>query len=916
MRILRRFLRRMSSWTQARSDDERLRSEIEDHIARQAEDNIRAGLSPVEARRQAVMKFGAVEAIKEDYRGQRGLPLMETLILDTRHALRRLRMAPAFTITTILTLALGIGATTSIFTLAHAVLLKSLPVANPAELYRLGKQARCCYWSAYSQGDEISLVSYDQYKYFRDHTRGFAELAAFAARGGLFGVRRSGTAEVAQSYPGEYVSGNYFAMFGINAYAGRMFTGADDRPDAPPVVVMSYRLWQQKYALDASVIGSIVNLDDRPFTVVGITPPGFFGDSLRNSPPDFFLPLQAEQSIDGGLNDPSPAWLDLIGRVRPGARPSSIEAEMRVELKQWLRAHWGDMDANARATFADQTLYLAPGGAGITSMREQYEHWLQILMMVSGFVLLIVCANVANLMLVRGMERRRQTSLSIALGARPYRVIGQTLTESLLLSLFGGAAGLGFAFGCTRLILHFTFASSGVPISASPSVPVLLFALAVSLITGIVFGTAPAWIATRVDPIEALRGAGRSTARTGSLSRKTLVILQTAFSLALLTSSGLLTAALYSLEHQDFGFEQDGRMVAKIDPTLAGYRRDQLTLLYQRIHDSLAVMPGVSAVAVCFYSPLSGNNWGGTVWMDGRPAPGPKEESDSSMDRVTADFLDVIGNPIVRGRGITAQDTATSRHVAVVNQAFARKFFKDEDPIGKHFGRLENQTPRLYEIVGVARDARFLTSKLAQPVEPLYFLPEAQHDLPDNDPGSHFLHDIVIAAKPGVSLSVAQVTQAMAAVDPNLPVISIRPLSEQVTGVFRQQRLIARLTSLFGILSLLLACIGMYGVTAYNAGCRTTEIGVRMALGANRSDAVRLILGGAFWLIICGIAVGMPLAFAAGRFLGNQLYGVNPFSPSVTFVAVAALGLSALAASLVPALRTSRISPVEALRAE
>jgi MacB-like periplasmic core domain/FtsX-like permease family len=270
----------------------------------------------------------------------------------------------------------------------------------------------------------------------------------------------------------------------------------------------------------------------------------------------------------------------------------------------------------------------------------------------------------------------------------------------------------------------------------------------------------------------------------------------------------------------------------------------------------------------------------------------------------------------VRGRGITGQDTATSRHVAVVNQAFARKFFKDEDPIGKYFGRLENRTPRLYEIVGVATDARYMTSKLAKPIDPLYFLPEAQHDLPDNDPGSHFLHDIVIVTKPGVSLSVAQVTQAMAAVDPNLPVISIRPLSEQVTGVFRQQRLIARLTSLFGILSLLLACIGMYGVTAYNAGCRTTEIGVRMALGANRSDAVRLILGGALWLIACGIVVGMPLAFAAGRFLGNQLYGVNPFSPSVTSAAVAALGLSALVASLVPALRTSRISPVEALRAE
>jgi predicted permease len=578
------------------------------------------------------------------------------------------------------------------------------------------------------------------------------------------------------------------------------------------------------------------------------------------------------------------------------------------------------MDANARATFPDQTLYLRPGGAGITSMREQYEHWLQILMMVSGFVLLIVCANVANLMLVRGMERRRQTSVSIALGAGPHRVISQALTESILLSLFGGAAGLGLAFGCTRLILHFTFASNagfaGVPINSSPSLPVLLFALAVSLITGIAFGIAPAWIATRVDPIEALRGAGRSTTRTGSFSRRTLVILQTAFSLALLMSSELLIVALFKLEHQDFGFEQGGRMIARIDPTLAGYRRDQLTPLYRRIHDSLTAMPEVSEAAIGFYSPLNGDNWGGSVWIDGRPFPGPTEDSFSSMDRVTAGFLEVVGNPIVRGRGITEQDTPTSRHVAVVNQAFARKFFRDEDPIGKHFGRVENKTPRLYEIVGVARDARYLTYKLAKPVDPLYFLPEAQHDLPDNDPGSHFLHDIVIVTRPGATLSVSRVSQAMASVDQNLPVISIHPLSEQITDVFRQQRLIARLTSLFGILSLLLACIGMYGVTAYNAGCRTTEIGVRMALGANRSDAVALILRGALWLILCGLIIGMPLAFAAGRFLGNQLYGVNPFSPWVTSVAVAALGLSALVASLVPALKASGISPVEALRAQ
>jgi len=326
----------------------------------------------------------------------------------------------------------------------------------------------------------------------------------------MYGVRRSGGSEPAQGYPGEFVSGNYFRMFGINAYAGRVLDPNDDRPRALPVAVMSYRLWQQRYGLDPSVIGSVFNLSDRPFTVVGITPPAFFGDTLRNDPPDFFIPLATEND---DINKPETHWLDLIGRIQRSARVVSIEAQMRVELKQWLPSHWGGMSVNDRARFPEQTLFLSAGRAGITSLREEYEHWLQILMMVSGFVLLIVCANVANLTLVRGLERRRQTSVSMALGAPALRLVRQVLTESLLLSLLGGAAGLAIAFAGKRLILHFAFpplsGMAGIPISASPSVPMLSFAFGVSWITGLAFGIAPAWMATRIDPIEALRGASR-----------------------------------------------------------------------------------------------------------------------------------------------------------------------------------------------------------------------------------------------------------------------------------------------------------------------------------------------------------------------------------------------------------------------
>jgi predicted permease len=908
-------LKRVAWWATTRQDEERLRTEIEAHLALQTAENIRAGLAPAEARRQAILKFGAVEAIKETYREQRGLPSLESLILDTRHALRRLRKARAFTAATVLTLALGIGATTSIFSLVDAVLLKSLPVAKPAELFRLGRESHCCYFNGYTQQGEWSIVSYDLYKYLRDNTKGFTELAAFQDLTPILGVRRSGGLDGAQSYPGEFVSGNYFKMFGVGAYAGRVLTPGDDQPNAPPVAVMSYRLWRDRYHSDPSVIGAVFHLDDKPFTIVGIAPPEFFGDSLRNPSPDFFLPLNTEPYVDveADLKVPFEHWLDLIGRIQPGANPAAIEGEMRVNLKRWLLAHWGEMSANDQAKFPEQTLYLTPGGAGITSMREQSERWLKILMMASGFVLLVVCANIANLMLVRGLERRRQISLSMALGARVSRVVREPLLESILLSLFGGTAGLAVAFAATHLILQFAFPSlpglPGAPISASPSLPVLLFAFVASLLTGIAFGVAPASMAARVDPIEALRGASRST-RAGSIPRKALVVLQAALSLVLLSASGLLTAALQRLENQDFGFELDRRLVAIINPRLAGYRPDQLHLLYERIRQTIETIPGVSSVALGLFSP-PGGGWGSGVFVQGHPG---RDDVTSTWNRVTAGYFEAVGTPILRGRGISERDTAESPKIAVVNETFARKFFGSEDPIGKHFGPI----PKLsgyFEIAGVVRDARYFTHGLGQPTGPMYFTPEAQADYTRNA-GALFLHDIVLAAKPGAGIPARSVLQAMASVDPNMPVLSMRTLREQVASQFTQPWLIARLTSLFGILSLLLASIGLYGVTAYNAGCRRGEIGVRVALGASRGDVIRLVLRGALILILWGVLIGLPLTFASGRLLDTQLYGMNPRNPLVVFAAIFVLGLSVLVASLIPALRASSISPVDALRAE
>jgi predicted permease len=391
------------------------------------------------------------------------------------------------------------------------------------------------------------------------------------------------------------------------------------------------------------------------------------------------------------------------------------------------------------------------------------------------------------------------------------------------------------------------------------------------------------------------------------------VVFEIALSLALLSMSGLLTSALHALETQDFGFEQQRRIVAKINPKLAGYQPRQLSQLYRRLHDAVAEVPGVSSVALCLYSP-PGGGWGSNVWIDGRPAPGLRDDNSSQWDRVTPGYFDAVGTPIVRGRAITEQDTAASQHVAVVNQAFARKFFNNEDPIGRHFGRTA-ESAREFEVAGVVKDALYLTNNVGQPAGPLFFLPEAQADY-TKSAGALFLHDIVISTKPGANLTAAEVRRAVASVDPGMPIIMIQTLREKVDLQFTQPRLIARLTSFFGALSLILASVGLYGVIAYSAGRRAREVGVRIALGATRGDVVRLVLKSAFGLIAAGLSIGLPLTFAAGRLLGAQLYGISPYNPAVTITAVATLALSALLASIIPAIRASLVSPLDVLRTE
>jgi predicted permease len=840
---------------------------------------------------------------------------------DVRYAMRQFRHAPGFTATAVLTLALGIGATTAIFTLVHAVLLKSLPVAKPGELYRVGDSEDCCVNGGLE--DNWSIFSYDKYKTFRDRTQGFTELAAFQAGRSLMGIRRAGSNQPAESQTTQYVSGNYFSMFGIGAYAGRVFTAQDDRNGAAPVGVMSYPTWQQKYGQDPSVIGATFTFNGHPLTVIGVTPPGFYGDRLERVPA-FWIPLEAGRSIEDGpnlLDFPTSDWLDLIGRLALGADPKSIEAHLQVELKQWLLSPVAKLDAGEVALVPKQTLHLSPGGAGVQMMRDEYQSGLHLLMWISGFVLLIACANVANLMLVRSSSRRQHNSVRTALGAPRWRQIVQVLTESTVLALLGGVVGVALAFWGTRLILHLAFQNNMVAISPMPSLPVLAFTFGASLLTGILFGIAPAWMTAHADPADALRGAHRSTLQSGGWTQKSLVVAQAALSLVLLCAAGFLIQSLRNMQHQNFGFKTENRDVLHIEPRMAGYSPENLAALYRQLHDNLAAIPGVSQVSFAMYSPMEGDNWSEQVYIQGQAPPPPgSNENSASWVRVSPGYFDTIGTKILKGRAISDQDTAASRNVAMVNQTFAKRFFKDEDPIGKHFGDLDAKYAGAFEIVAVTEDTQY--RQPTNKIPPTFFLSADQWMVYDDarskafEDTSHYLKAIVLMTQGNVPGLEPQVRHALAQVNPDLAVIDFMPFAAQVDGNFTQQAMLAKLTSLFGLLALVLASVGLYGVTAYSVERRTSEIGIRMALGADRLNVLKLVLHGAFLQVGIGLAIGIPATILAGRAMTTQLFGVKPYAPDILLVTTLALSFAALIATALPARRAAALEPIRALRTE
>jgi predicted permease len=843
---------------------------------------------------------------------------------DLKFALRQFQKSPGFAATVILTIALGIGANTAIFTLVHAVLLQSLPVPHPASLYRIGDLDDCCVNGGYENDNgDFDLFSYDLYRHFQDTTPEFEQLAAFESGQNLMNVRVGNTAAKAERT--EYVSGNYFSTFGLGAYAGRLLQPSDDVPGAAPVAVLSYAGWRASHAGDRNVIGSTFFVQSHAVTIVGIAPPRFFGDRINDSPPSLWIPLNAEPILEGEtsiLKQSDSNWLYVLGRLKPGVSTVALESKISATLRQWLATQPIYTTNGNDKEIPKQHVVITPAGGGIQNLQQEAGDGLHLLTWISALVLLVACANIANLLLARGTSRRAEISIRTALGAARSVLIRQMLTESLILAVAGGVIGIAIAYLGARTILNLAFPdATQLPIQASPSPVVLGFAFLLSLITGIAFGIVPAWISSHSDPAEALRGLNRSTGDRAHLSQKTLIVLQAAVSLVLLVGAGLMTKTLRNLEQQNFGIVTANRYVIHIDPMGAGYNVNTVGSFNQRLEQEFPALPGVKSVGIALYSTLEGNNWGEGVYVQGHPAPGPGEHNGSSWDRVSPHFFETIGQPVLRGRGLTEQDTATSQRVAVVNQAFVKKFFPKEDPIGRHFGNMDQKYAGDYEIVGIVADAKYNNPR--GEFRPMYFRPLTQFNqtfkeqqMAISESRSLFPNSITVQFVGDAAALESMARRTLANINPDLTMVTFKSLDYQVADNFNGERLIARLTGLFGLLALVLASVGLYGITAYSVARRSGEIGVRMALGANRTKVVIMVLRTALRLVGVGLALGIPIALLGGRLMRSQLYGVHAYDPFTLFIALVALGASAAVAGFIPARRAASIEPMQALRIE
>ncbi len=845
---------------------------------------------------------------------------MRILFQDLAYAFRQLRKTPGFTMTVLLTLALGIGANAAIFTLVNAVLLRNLPVADPKTLVRIGDTDDCCVNSGTHDSGDYSLFSTETYLLFKKNLPEFEELAAMES-GFTFRpliARREGAQNAARSVMGEFVSGNYFRTFGLQPAAGRFFTDADDNKGAALTAVMSYDTWVHDYASDPTVIGSSFRVNTQPVTVIGVAPKGYFGDRLTSNPPEYYLPLESMAVLLSipYLHDPDVQWAYIVGRLKPGVSQSVLQAKISGLLRQQFATLKRFQNDRGRVSLSRSHVVLTPGGGGIQQLQDQYKAHLHLLTWIAALVLLVACANIANLLLVRGMNRRMEMSVRTALGAQRSRIVRQFLTESILLAVLGGIAGLGVAYAGARMLLTLAFpGEQSVPIEAAPSLPVIAFAFGLSLLTGVLFGVAPAWLAARTQPADALRSGTRTTAAGASLLQRGLVVLQAALSLVLIIGAGLFAESLNKLQNSDMHLDSRNRYIIHINPQAAGYTQTQLEALYRTLEANFHALPGVVKVGIATYTPMEDNNWGNTIQIQGVS----DQEKGASFVKGNAEYFDSVGTHVLMGRGFTPQDTLAAPAVTVVNKEFVKQFFKPgANPIGHRMGSPGPNSSGAYEIVGVVDDTTYTAVQWKD--HAMYFVPIMQRPAHTDEPiekdMSLYAGAIVVQTDRPVNEMEKLAGRVLSGINPNLTIVKFQTFDQQIADRFTDERMISRLTTLFGALALLLATIGLYGVTAYTVVRRTSEIGIRMALGAERTRVVGMVMRGALVQALIGLILGAPLAMLSVRYVKTQLYEITAVDPMVMGGAILILAAAACVAGLIPARRAASINPVQALRVE
>jgi predicted permease len=922
-------------WPWRRRDDE-LDEEIRAHIEMSAQEREERGATVDEARAAARREFGNVGLVKETTRDVWGWTWAERTWQDVRYGLRMMRRNPGFTAVAVLTLALGIGANTAIFSLIDALFLRSLPVRDPQELVLLK-------WSAHKQPNFYSSANFGDCQQLspRDYMTAcsfshpfFDELhsqsgifSSVAASGGTLQLDLSGSGP-ASIMRGLIVSGNYFDTLGVRPAIGRMIEPSDENPSAAPVAVLGYGYWQRVFGGSIAVVGKTVDLNGVPTTIVGVAEHRFAA-LTPGSDPDAWLPLSLRPRLSIRWNSKAEGsgsiYLLIIGRLKPwvprGEAQAAVSLLFRNEMIHGAQPMSEEADAPAVSLFPVQNGL--NGGA-----RGKYSTPLFVLMLAVGIVLLIACANVAGLLLARSATRQKEMAVRLALGAGRRRIVRQLLTESLLLSLFGAALGILFATWGAHIILALLATGSTRPLGfdASLDTRVLLFTAGIALLTGIIFGLAPAMRGTRVDLTPALKDGGNSSGGARRARKRwfnignSLVVGQIALAMIVLVGAGLLVRTLQNLRNVDPGFDIRNVLNFNINPTLIGYKGARVDALYRNLQDRLAAIPGVTSVSYSSGTLLSGGLMATAFHLAGAPA---KSDVNSDILPVGPNFFTTMKFSLLRGRDFSPADVVSASASAaaeaaaspappapaavIVNQTFARRYFGGVDPLGQRFGNSaawgQNDNGPGYVVIGVVRDAKY--DSLRSEISPTAYVPAS---------GGGASFEMRTAVDPTSIIPAVQ--SVVNQIDSSLPIFGVMTESQSVDQLLFQERLIARLSSFFGILALILACIGLYGLLSYEVSRRTREIGIRMALGAGQRDVLRMVVEEGLELTIAGAVFGVAAALAVTRYLGSILYGVHPGDPVTLIVVAAILMIVALAACWIPARRAARVDPMVALRYE